>query len=232
MFRWLLDRVRTRRQRVPGMVARSHLPYYRHDFEAPRAILEALRHEDSTADLLYLGWGKWMLVSVRPHREMIAAGHRGLEGARRLLNRWSNEHTFRANPGAFRRLYQRYLYWLAVSQGARPICEYDHRFVRRYGLEAIVTDFRRMNWMHRTATEHAVFDDNNAQFGLDYEKARARQEADADLRSEYRAIHAWRYVTQLTHGVTRHDDPEKRRHRSGFTTVATIGADGHLTRTG
>jgi hypothetical protein len=231
MLRRIIDFVRGRLARSSGDVERSYLRNYPHDFDAPSEILLGLRRVDATADLLYLGWGQWMLVSVRPNSEMIQKGVRRLAEARRLLHRWETDPALKQNPGAFRRLYRRYLYWLAVSQGARPIGKYEAAFVRRFGLEAIVTDFRRMDWMHRMATEQAVFDEGNAQYGLDYEKARARRDAHAELRDEYKHLDAFRYLTTTSHSTTRHDDPEKRRHRSGFTTVATIGADGQLRST-
>jgi hypothetical protein len=230
---WLrntLDRVLRRRGSGAGYSSRSLLSHYRHDYDAPADILRRLRETDPTADLLYLGWGKWLLVSVRPNSAMMATGRRRLAAAARLLQRWDTDPKLKQNPGAFRRLYQRWLYWLAVSQGARPICDYERKFVKRYGLEAIVQDFRCMDWMHRTARENDVFDDNNAQFGLGYEREKARREAGDELRSEYRHMDAWRYLAVQSHGVTRHDDPEKPRHRSGFTTVARITADGQLRR--
>jgi hypothetical protein len=200
---------------------RTLFPHYRHDFDAPPEILEQLRVVDPRADLLYLGWGKWLLVVIRPDREHMAAAYRRLDSARRILRLWEANPLYRANPGAFRVLYQRYLYWLAASQGARPIGEYPAAFIRRFGFEAVVLDFRRADWLYRTVTDNQLFDDNDPH-GLDFEKARARDEADADLRSEHRALDGYRYLVGRTHAVTRVDDPEKRRQRSGFSLTRSI----------
>lgn len=232
MLQRMVDRVRWWLFHAPGTAERSHLPHYPHEFDAPSDILRQLRYVDPTADLLYLGWGQWQLVSVRPDRAKMDVGARRLEASSLQLRRWDADFSMSRAPGIFRRLWRRRLYWTAVSQGARPITKYHFAFVRRFGLEAIVADFRRMDWMHRTATENAVFDENNALYGLDFEKARARRDADLELRDESKALHVWDFLDKNPHSVTREASPDTRRHRSGFTTVATIGADGTRARTG
>lgn len=224
--RWLRDWQFARAGASSALVPLHRLaiePDYPRDLEAPRVIVAQLQLVDRSADLLYLGWGRWLLVAMKPDARHTATGARIRRNAHRLLELWATNPKFKANPGAFRRLYGRYLYGVCTAAGARPISDYPASFVRRYGLEAIVTDFRRMDWMFRTVTDTELFDDNHP-MGLGYAKEQARLEADADLRSEYRHMHAWRYLSRLTHGVTRYDNPETPRHRSGFTTVATISA--------
>jgi hypothetical protein len=209
----------------------SHFPEFPALYDPPADVLRCVREIDSAADLLYFGWGKWYLVRFKPNREHIARAHRALAGqvdqrgvrqpgVIELLERWRTGSRFKANPGAFRRLYGRYLFWTLVRMGGRPIAEYDVRFIRVLGFEGIVDDFRCMEWMARNLSDQQV------EAALNAEKDTASAEANAQMTDEGRGRDAWRYLFTRTHAATRYDNPERRRHRSGFTTVATIGADG------
>lgn len=129
----------------------SHFPAFPSLFDPPVDIVRLLRDVDPAADLLYFGWGKWSLVRLKPNRLHIQSATRALSSGVRMLDEWRHNQTWKANPGAFRRLYGRYLYWTAVRLGARPVAEYTRREIRAHGLEYIVDDFRRMEWMYRRA---------------------------------------------------------------------------------
>jgi hypothetical protein len=196
-------------------------PYLEHS--QPRAtpsdVLRGLREVDPTADLYYLGWKKWVLVSVRPHEDHRRAALRMILGApespagparpglRALLHLWETNPKHRANPGAFRQLMQKYELALLMAQGARPITEY---VIQGEPTSAIVDDFRRMDWMYRNTT------DDQLESMLDAPQEQARAAARADLRDEARARAAWRYMHTLNIAPGISLTPTDRV-RSGFT---------------
>lgn len=203
------------------------VPEYSQLRRPPRHVVAGLRVTDPTADLVYLGWGKWVLVSVQAdkidhwyqktngqwstlRRDAISI----LVNARRLLELWRANPKFQANPGAFRRLIGRYDFALLATMGARPIAEYQ---VQGEPTSAIVDDFRRMDWMYRHTS------DEELERLLEAPAEERRAEALADLTDEHRHLDAWRYLTTRTHTVTRFDDPSKTRGpKSGFARVMTI----------
>lgn len=198
-------------------------PYLEHSQPraTPEGVVRGLRQIDPTADLYYLGWKKWVLVSVRPHREHSAAARRMVLGApatpqgparpglRQLLRLWETNPKYRANPGAFRQLIQRYELALLMIQGARPITEY---VIQGEPTGAIVDDFRRMDWMYRNTT------DQRLQELLDEPYESGREGAREDIRDIARATAAWRYMHTLNIAPGISLTP-KDRVRSGFTRV-------------
>lgn len=189
-------------------------------FDAPQDVLRSIRDISPDVDLLYMGWGKWYLVRLKPNRLHAESAMRRIREAFRLLGEWEKGPKYKANPGAFRRIYGRYIYWLMVEMGARPIAEYDQTFIRCYGIEAIPDDLRVMEWMLRNTSDTETLRLANY----------AQEQGQADAKAAFADYHAAKdvcdYLNKRTHGVTRYDDPERRRGRSGFTTVAAIGADG------
>lgn len=186
----------------------THFPAFPHLYDPPGETVRLLREIDPAADLLYFGWGTWYLVRHRPNREHIAGACRALVSGVRLLEEWRTGTTYKANPGAFRRLYGRYLFWTAVRLGARPVASYDKKFIRRQGFPGIVDDFRRMEWMIRHTSDAAVLDLLSA----DHDTAAAA--ARAELTDEYAAVTMAEHLSRAPHSVTSHA-PE--HGRSGFT---------------
>lgn len=220
MVRWLSQLLARRRHSDAGGRLESHFPDFPRLYDAPPDVLRRIREVAPDVDLLYLGWGRWYLVRYKPHREHRERARRRLPECLRLLHEWETSTKYKANPGAFRRLYGRYLFWRMVELGARPIAEYDTRFVRTFGLEAIPDDLRQMEYHLRHTSDQAALEAINGP------KEREQALAHAQLADPDRARDAWRFLFTRTHGVTRYDDPDRRRTRSGFTTVAAIGADG------
>src|SRR5205085_9824076 len=113
---------RPRRRSGHRQVTMTVLPLLQHS--QPRAtpidVVRGLREVDPTADMYYLGWKKWVLVSVRPNDEHRRAALRMILGSpatgtqparpglRTLLWLWETNAKYRANPGAFRQLMQKY----------------------------------------------------------------------------------------------------------------------------
>jgi hypothetical protein len=211
---------RLRRERASGGSIPTLFPEFPADVHPPQDVLRRIREEDAGVDLLYFGWGKWALIRLKPNREHLETGARRIREAKRMLRQWETDQGWKANPGAFRRLYGRYLYWLVVCQGGRPIAEYTAREMHEHGFSGVISDLRCMLWMQRhTSDDHVLRE-------LNREKDEALEAARAEFADEYAAKDVCDYLNKRTHTVTRHDNPEKRRHRSGFTTVATIGAGG------
>jgi hypothetical protein len=199
----------------------SGLPYLQHSQSraTPSHVVRDLREIDPTADLYYLGWKKWVLVSVRPHIDHQHAALRMVLGSpaspagparpglRFLLRRWEVDPKLRQNPGAFRQLLQKYEMALLMAQGARPIAEY---VIQGEPTSAIVDDFRRMDWMYRNISD----DQLDRMLNAPYEQG--REAARADIRDEARARDAWRYMHTLNIAPGISLTP-KDRVRSGFT---------------
>jgi hypothetical protein len=185
----------------------------------PIDVVRGLREVDPTADMYYLGWKKWVLVSVRPNDDHRRAALRMILGSpatpagparpglRMLLWKWETDPKFRQNPGAFRQLLQKYEMALLMAQGARPIAEY---VIQGEPTSAIVDDFRRMDWMYRNISD----DQLDRMLNAPYEQG--REAARADIRDEARARDAWRYMHTLNIAPGISLTP-KDRVRSGFT---------------
>lgn len=185
----------------------SHFPNYPHLYDPPGDVVRALRDVDPAADLLYGGWGTWMLVRFKPNRDHIARACAALSGrsdqhgkhvygAIELLDLWHELPRFKANPGAYRRLYQRFLYWTAIRLGARPIMQYNRQYIRALGFSAIVTDFRQAEWKLRHTS------DNDLQRALDEPKDTARAEARKGLTDEHAAVTMAKHLAANPHSVT------------------------------
>lgn len=182
------------------------LPEWNHLRLAPEHVLRGLRAVDQTADLIYQGWGKWLLVSVRPTDATTLAAQRIVARAQHLLVLWESDPKFRANPGAYRRLLMRYEFALAAYFGARPIAQYA---VQGEPTSAIVDDFRRMDWLYRNTSDQAL------EQMLDEPKESQRSAAHADLTDPARGREGWRYLFTQSHWVG--DRPGRDRGpRSGF----------------
>lgn len=201
----------------------SFFPEFPQDYTAPVDVQRQLREVAPDVELLYMGWGRWYLMRYKPNRDLKATAAQRLGEANRLLYEWETGTKYKTNPGAFRRLYGRQVFWKAATMGARPIAEYPRSFIRAQGFAGIVSDLRFMEYMLRTIPQ---YDQDHIDEVVSADKEAERAAAAADLASPYRAMDAYRYVTTRTHSVTRHDNPHKRRARSGFTTVRTLGADG------
>lgn len=202
----------------------SHVPNFPQLRRAPDHVLAGLRQVDPTADLVYVGWGKWLLGSVQ--HTTIDQWYKKTNGqfstlrrdalnmlvnARRLLELWEANPTFQANPGAFRRLMGRYDFALLATMGFRPISEY---VLQGEPTSAIVDAFRRMDWLYRTTS------DDELDRMLDAPKERQREEARAEFSDMGRATDAWRYLFTRSHWYGA--DPTRQRVRSGFTRVRSI----------
>jgi hypothetical protein len=169
----------------------------------PDYVVRGLREVDPTAELVYIGRGKWLLGSVRWDRRHVSAARKRLDaafGAVKRIGQWKASHP---------RVGQRVAYWTLALQGFRPIAEYK---LQGEPDSRIVNDFRRMDWMYKNTS------DNQLERLLDEPYETGRREARADLTDEARARDAWRNTFTLSHTVTRFDDPAKRSGsgRSGF----------------
>jgi hypothetical protein len=219
VFEALLARLR--RHNASGGSIPTLFPEFPHDVHPPQDVLRRIREEDPNVDLLYFGWGKWYLVRFKPNREHLETGAERIREAKRMLRKWETDQLWKTNPGAFRRLYGRYLYWLVVCQGGRPIAEYTRReFIELGGFSGIISDLRCMLWMQRHTSDNTVHRE------LVREQDEALEAARNEFADEYAAKDVCDYLNKRTHSVTRHDNPETARTRSGFTTIAAIGADG------
>jgi hypothetical protein len=217
-------RTRTGRKSVSERVMQTLLPNFPHLRLAPPHVLAGLREVDPTADLVYLGWRRWMLVSVR--QDLMDSWYKQRNGqfstlrrhalgmlvnARRLLELWETNPKYRANPGAYRRLINRHDMALLAYQGARPITDYT---VQGEPTAAIVDDFKRRDWLYRNTTDDELLAQVNAP------KEQQQAEARAQFSDIHRAADAWRYCFTLNHWVG--DPGPQQRTRSGFTTIRTI----------
>lgn len=197
---------------VPSVADRP-LDLFPQSRRPPASVLEGLRREDPSLDLLYMGWGTWMLVSLRPRRHAIERGQRILERNRSLLELWRANPIYQANPGAFRRLMGRHDYGLIATLGASPIDLYRVQGEPTY---AIVDDVRWKEYMLRTQS------DDELDRSLHDEKERQREVARAEFSDMERANAVCRYVNTLSHWNGY--DPQKQPHRSGFKVITRIPA--------
>lgn len=99
---------------------------------APADVVRRLRELDSTVEVIYLGWGRWIVGKMRPttHTFRIAS--------RMLATYWHMPAPARAT----RRGVQRYHFALAALQGFRPV----HEYTRRDLDGRIVKDFQESQW--------------------------------------------------------------------------------------
>ncbi len=197
-------------------------------YDPPQDIARRLREEaDPTAELVYFGWGKWMLCRYNPRRDAIVKANRALVIGQRLLRRWETDQVMKANPGAFKRLYGRYLYWTLVRLGGQPTYLYadgttkdgrvERWMIRHIGLTFIVDDARQMFWRHRTATPEEM--------GLELDRQLdVKEQQGGHMQDEAYHRDAARWLFTRTHSATQWDDPSKTRGpRSGFRRVMTAG---------
>lgn len=201
----------------------THFPNYPHLYDPPGDVVRLLRDVDPAADLLYGGWGTWMLVRYRPNAEHTARAIRALIGQRNaqggrdpgaleLLEKWHQVPRYRENPAAYRRLYQRFLYFTAIRLGARPIMQYDWRYLRALGFSAIVADFRQAEWrLHHTT-------DDQVQRELTADQDAARATAQNELRDEHAAVTMANHLARNPHSVTA---AAPDIGRSGFTRTSS-----------
>lgn len=149
--------------------------------EAPSHIRRGLRDLDATAELLYMGDGRWMVGRVRPnvhtHRiatTMLDTFTRNLSQGQQLSPRGKAKARFA----------------LLALQGFRPVAEYrmnqpDWR---------IVEDFRVSQWRMLHEDPDALLDDMEAR-----EQAK-KDAARAEIADEYRAKDAHRFLVTSNFG--------------------------------
>jgi hypothetical protein len=207
---------RLRGKRLGGDSIPTLFPEFPRDRVAPQDVLRALRATSPDVDLLYMGWGKWLLVRHRPNTANIARGARAIHRAKRMLREWETNQLWRANPGAFKRLYQRYLFWLAVCQGAKVIAEYSREEMHDHGFRGVIDDHRRMEWMLRNTSEQAFWD------GIDAPQREKAEAAEAEIRDEYRAKEVVDYLNKRTFSEHNPDVDAESRRSSARTIQARI----------
>lgn len=95
-------------------------------------VRQALRGLDASAEVIYLGFGRWAVGRVRPTRDSIRIAT-GM-----LANYWQMSEKARAS----KRSVQRYRFALACLQGFRPVAQYDLRELDG----RVVRDFQVSQW--------------------------------------------------------------------------------------
>lgn len=181
--------------------------------EAPGLLLRALRVIDPTAELLYLGRGRWLLGQVVSDRRIVKVGTRALRANRGASRAYENlklrgklstaqiaaaEHDLKANDILAR----------ARMLGFRPTSEYT---VIGEPSGAIVRDQEVMEYLYRHLTA------NETERLADEDATERADSAQKQLQDDGRARDAWHYAFTRSHAVTRIDDPRRDRVRSGFT---------------
>ncbi|MCU1350614.1 MAG: hypothetical protein JWO56_3644 [Acidobacteria bacterium] len=172
---------------------------------APTELLRQLRVIDPSAELIYMGHGRWLLGRVLASRPIRAAGER-LAGscARVLQTRWrkaplaADHHRYRTAQLRLRDFQATQEY---VVQGEPT--------------GAIVRDQEVMDFLYRHVSEQQL--DEMA----DEPKVAQQAAARADLADDRRAADAWRYLFTRSHSVTRHESDEQKA-RSGFQIIRRI----------
>lgn len=170
--------------------------------EAPRDVLRGLRVIDPTAELIYLGTGRWLLGRVVSSAPIRAAGER-LAASCTRATKTRNTASRTLTPED----YDRHLMAQLRLRGFQPTTEYR---VCGEPTGAIVRDQEVMDFLYRTLSDDAV--DALADEDHIARKAQAR----ADLTDEARARDAWRWMFTRSHSVTRFGAGPQRA-RSGFT---------------
>lgn len=147
--------------------------------EVPAEIRRGLRALDPTAEVVYLGWGRWVVGRVRPTDD-------SLRIAQRMLA------TYWMLPAAARgtkRSVQRYRFALACQQGFRPVAQY----VLREPDDRLVREFQESQWRMRHQRGDLLDE---------YDRAEAEDKAERreQLRDLHRASEVHRYVTTSNFG--------------------------------
>lgn len=171
--------------------------------EAPGHVLRALRVIDPTAELIYMGEGRWLLGRLAPSSSIRVAGERLVESCRRAVKG--------RKPNALDA--RRYLFAQLRLNGFQPTAEYVFRGSPD---SSVVIDQQLMDWMYRHTT------DTELETAVDADMVKAREEARADMLDTARHAAAWRYAFTRSHSVTRFDDPTKARSKAGRTVHKTI----------
>lgn len=164
---------------------------------APEDIRRRLRELDPTAEIVYLGFGRWSIGRVRPTNESVRIA------TRMIRTYWSMKDAARAS----RRGVQRYRFAEACRQGFRPVAEYtmrepDDRIVKEFQ----ASQYRMLNQRTDLLDE------------FEQVEAEARAERQKDLRDEGRARETLNYVKQSNFGrAVSSVAPQVQPERSGWT---------------
>lgn len=147
--------------------------------EVPADVRRGLRALDPTAEVVYLGFGKWVVGRVRPTDDSMRIARHMLASYWRL-------------PAAARgtkRSLQRYRFALACQQGFRPVAQYVLRDLDG----RVVREFQESQW-RMTHQRGDLLDE--------YEQAEAQDKAERreQLRDLHRANDVCRYVSTSNFG--------------------------------
>lgn len=161
--------------------------------EAPRDIVRALRDVDETAELLYLGEGKWVLGRVRPTPERFEGGKRLLRQAWELAQKGGMTEE---------RWYKRIRSARLTMQGFAKFGMYEFKGDPDW---RIVRDFREALWWFRNDKWSDEFNKraDEADFG-------ASRAAMKDLLDDARAREAAR-IMRMPVSVSVPSKPESMR---------------------
>jgi hypothetical protein len=132
--------------------------------------------------------GRWVLGSVRYNREAVRKAQGIVERALRALSLHLAQTASKGAVKIDRRSRDRLEMFLLALQGFRPIAEYQ---LLGEPTSAIVDDFRRMDWLHRTTTDEQLLTAVNAPL------EEARRASRADLTDPARGQDAWRWMHTL-----------------------------------
>lgn len=170
--------------------------------EAPSDVVRRLRELDPTADVIYLGWGRWNVGKVRPTSMSVAIAQR------MLATYWAMS----AKARNTRRGIQRYRFAEACAQGFRPVAEYTMKDLDG----RVVKDFQESQYRMLNARTDLLDDWERAE--------QAEREARRlELIDENRARDTIRYVKTSNFGrAVESVRPQTQPARSGFTKVASI----------
>jgi len=134
--------------------------------EAPGDVVRALRALDPSAEVIYLGFGRWIVGKPRPTRDTYRIASRMLRTYWRMP----------AAAWASKRGVQRYHFALAALQGFRPVHEYRLRDLD----SRVVRDFQESQWRMNHQRSDLIDE-------WEREEASAQEERRALLRDELRA---------------------------------------------
>lgn len=168
---------------------------------APDDLRRRLRELDRTAELLYLGFGRWSVGRVRPTDESVRIAQR------MLRTYWGMKDSARAT----RRGVQRYRFAEACRQGFRPVAEYTMREPD----DRIVKDFQASQYrmLHQRTDLLDEFERSAAE-----EQAARRK----DMRDPDRARDSLNYIRQSNFGrAVSSVGPQVQPERSGWTRHTT-----------
>lgn len=194
--------------------------------EAPEPLLRALRVIDPTAELLYLGEGRWVLGHTVNDERVRKVGERALKANKGAANQLEKLRMIgklrgaRLDEARFEIRTKR-IFGEARRLSFRPTSEYVFQGEPN---GSIVRDQETMEFLYRHLSANET--DRLADEEQDARKASAEKE----LQDEYRAADAWRYAFTRSHAVTRHDDPALQSVRSGFSRVPASAPATHSSR--